>query len=119
MKEISIEVLTCPTLKDLENINALLPQIAKRPRILSMSELLRVVNQKDNCKVVVARASIGNEKPIVGMAVVTLLWIPTGSIAMVEDVVVTCSHNEYSGWAVQVQWKPAQGVVEPGQSRCS
>ena len=89
MDKIMIEVLTFPIKNDLLNINALIPQIAKKPRLLSMAELKKIVDQKENCKIVVACASLGNEKPIVGMAVVTLTWIPTGGpIAMVEDVVV-------------------------------
>lgn len=89
MEKIQIEILELPTEQDLEQINALIPQIARKPRLLSMEELWKIVDQKENCKVVVARDISREEKPIVGMAVVTLLWIPTGGpIAMVEDVVV-------------------------------
>jgi phosphinothricin acetyltransferase len=86
--QITVEILKRATLKDLENINSLVPQIAKKPHLLSMSDLRRVMSQTHNCKVVVARAHVGRDKPIVGMAVVTLMHIPTGPIAVVEDVVV-------------------------------
>lgn len=33
--------------------------------------------------------------------------------SMVADVVVTCNHDDYNGWTVQVQWKPSQGL-KPG-----
>lgn len=88
MEKIKIEILELPTEQDLEQINALIPQIAKKPRLLSMEELWKIVEQKENCKVVVARASLEAKMPIVGMAVVTLRWIPTGLIADVEDVVL-------------------------------
>lgn len=88
MEKIRIEILELPTEQDLEQINALIPQIAKKPRLLSMEELWKIVDQKQNCKVVVARAKVGQKYPIVGMAAVTLLRIPTGPVAMVEDVVV-------------------------------
>ena len=83
-----IEVLQEPTEADVAEINALLPQIAQTPHLLSLPELQKIVAQKDNCKVVVARINGFERNPIVGVAVVTLADILTGRIAMVEDVVV-------------------------------
>ena len=33
---------------------------------------------------------------------------------MVEDVVVTCSRNDFRGWSVEVTWKPSSGAKETG-----
>lgn len=85
---VKTEILQNPTEADLEQINALLPQIAQTPHLLSLTELQSIVAQKNNCKVVVARIERGDEHPIVGVALVTLVDILTGRIAMVEDVVV-------------------------------
>ena len=85
---VSIEILTDPTEKDFQDINALIPQIAKEPHLLSFAELNNVVAQKENCQVVVARVLKNGEKSIVGVAVVTLRHILTGLLADVEDVVV-------------------------------
>lgn len=85
---ITVEILSNPTEKDLQNINALIPQIAREPHLLSLAELNKVVMQKENCKLVVARAFQKGERPIVGMAVITLRPILTGLLADVEDVVV-------------------------------
>lgn len=82
-----IEILSRPNKNDLECINALLPQIAKRPHFMKMAELARIVNQ-ESCRLAVARKKIGDRHLIVGMAVLTLVYIPTGLIAVVEDVVV-------------------------------
>lgn len=85
---IDLEILSEPTSKDLEEIDSLIPQIAKEPHLLSLKELQKIINQKETCKVVVARASVRGKKSIVGVAVVTLRNVLTGLLADVEDVVV-------------------------------
>lgn len=76
-----------PNNQDREDINALLPQIAARPHFLTRGELARIVGQK-SCRLVVARSNIGARSSIIGMATLTLVYIPTGLVAVVEDVVV-------------------------------
>lgn len=83
-----VGILTKPTARDLIDINALISQIAERPHLLTMRELKRIVDQKKNCRLVVMRDHIGKRIGIVGMATVTLTHIPTGLVALVEDVVV-------------------------------
>jgi len=84
---LKIEILSRPTKQDLEDINALLPQIAKQPHFLTLKELSMIIGQK-SCRLVVARRKVNTKFMIVGMATVTLIYIPTGLIAVVEDVVV-------------------------------
>lgn len=85
--KIKIEILTRPTGKDLADINILLTQIAAQPHFLSVRELKRITSQK-SCRLVVVRTRVGQRFTIVGMASLTLVYIPTGLIAVVEDVVV-------------------------------
>lgn len=88
MAKSKIEILLGPTAKDLHDINLLIPQTAQRPHLLSMRELKILIAQGRHCKLVVARREIGGEMRIVGMAAVTFAYIPTGSVAVIEDVIV-------------------------------
>lgn len=92
---ITIEILKRPTAKDVRDINILLPQIAQKPHFLSLGELKRITKQGDHCNVVIARAKVGKERPIVGMATVTLTDVPTGRVAMVEDVIIDEAFRGY------------------------
>ncbi len=82
---IKIEILKKPTAADLKDINALLPQIAQKPHLLSMRELKLVTNQ-DSCRLIVARDM--KESRIAGMSALTSVYVPTGLITTIEDVVV-------------------------------
>ena len=84
---IKIEILQNPAPQDLNEINNLLPQIAQKPHLLSMKELRQVVNH-DSCNVIIARTLIGKRMTIVGMSALTLVYIPTGLITTIEDVIV-------------------------------
>ena len=88
MKPSRVDILDTPSPRDLADINALLPQTAARPHLLSMKELQRIIRQGAHCRLVVARHRRGKSMPIVGMASVTLSRIPTGLMAIIEDVVV-------------------------------
>ena len=68
----SIEILRRPTKNDLEDINALLPQLAQRPHFMNMRELKKMLGQK-SCRLAVARRAIGGRSAIVGMATITLV----------------------------------------------
>lgn len=86
---ITIEILANPTKDDLRDINMLIPQIAQKPHLLTMQELKRILAQgRDHCNFVVIRAKVGKKTHIVGTATVTLTYVPTGRVAMVEDVIV-------------------------------
>ena len=87
MNMTKIEILSRPTKNDLEDVNALLPQLAKRPHFMNIGEFKRIAGQKA-CRLAVARREIGTRSMIVGMATLTLVYIPTGLIAVIEDVVV-------------------------------
>lgn len=82
-----IEVLIRPNKNDLQDLNALLPQIARRPHFLTLKELARITRQK-SCRLVVARSKVSGRFRVVGTATVTLVYIPTGLVAIIEDVVV-------------------------------
>jgi len=84
---IKIEVLKKPSRQDLKDINRLIPQIADRPHLLTMRELKQVVLQ-DSCRLIVARMKQEEKNRIVGMSAVSLVYVPTGLITMIEDVVV-------------------------------
>lgn len=84
---ISIKVLKKARRSDLKDINILIAQIADKPHLLSFEELKKVLSEK-NCRVVVARRLSPKQSIIIGMATVTLNYIPTGLVAIVEDVVV-------------------------------
>lgn len=84
---ITIEILKKLTPQDLKDINRLIPQIADRPHLLTMRELKRVISQ-DSCRLIVARMKKEGRNRIVGMSAVTLVYVPTGLITMIEDVVV-------------------------------
>ena len=84
---VKIEILSRPNKNDLEAINILLPQLAQRPHFMNMGELKRILKQK-SCRVVIARQKIGKRSVIIGIAVVTLVYIPTGLVAVIEDVIV-------------------------------
>src|SRR3989344_9401321 len=88
MKKYKIEILTNPTKTDLKDINMLMPQTARKPHFLSFVELKRMVSQGWHCRLSVARYKVGDKMPIVGMAAVTFVLIPTGSVAVIEDVIV-------------------------------
>ncbi|MDO8467199.1 MAG: GNAT family N-acetyltransferase [bacterium] len=92
---ISFEILRKYSDRDRADINRLLPQIAEKPHLLSKKEFQKVLNEKDNCNLVVARDSI--KKRIAGMAAVTFARVPTGLLAMVEDVVVD---SDYRGMGI-------------------
>lgn len=92
---IKIEFLTKPTTRDLKDINRLVPQIAEKPHLLSMKELKQVTDQKESCRIIVARDSKTGE--IAGMCALTLVRVMTGLLAMVEDVVVD---NNYRGMGI-------------------
>lgn len=87
---IKIEILKKPTNEDLRDINSLIPQIAQKPHLLSIKELRQVTGQ-ESCRLIIARDT--RESRIVGMSVVTLIYIPTGLIAAIEDVVVDDKHR--------------------------
>lgn len=83
----TIAILTRLTKNDLEDINALLPQIAERPHFMTSAECAKVVGQK-HCRFAVARENAGGRSVIVGIAFLAFTHLPTGLIAEVEDVVV-------------------------------
>ena len=91
---IKVEILKKPTGEDLRGINLLIPQIAQKPHLLSMKELRRVTDQ-ESCRLIIARDT--KESRIVGMSAVTLIYIPTGLIAAIEDVVVD---EKYRGMGI-------------------
>lgn len=88
MVKSKIEILLKPAEKDLRDINLLIPQTAQKPHLLSMLELKQLISQERHCRLVVARRKIGIEMRIVGMAAVTFAYVPTGSVAVIEDVIV-------------------------------
>lgn len=87
---VKIEVFKKARLSDLDDINILVAQIAAKPHLLSFQEFTRVVKQR-HCRLVVARSRAAKKSAIIGMATVTLNYIPTGLVAVVEDVVVDAS----------------------------
>jgi ribosomal protein S18 acetylase RimI-like enzyme len=89
---IKIEILVKPTADDLRDINALLPQIAQRPHLLTLKELKKITAHK-GVRVIAARKKIGQDWVIVGMSALTLVPILTGLIAAIEDVVVDERHR--------------------------
>lgn len=91
---IKIEILKKPTGKDLRDINSLIPQIAQKPHLLSIKELKQVTDQ-EGCRLIIARDT--KESKIAGMSAVTLVYIPTGLIATIEDVVVD---EKYRGMGI-------------------
>lgn len=91
---IKIEILRRPTNKDLRDINLLLPQIAQKPHLLSIKEL-KLVTGQESCRLIVARDT--KESRLVGMSAVTLVYIPTGLITTIEDVVVD---EKYRGMGI-------------------
>ena len=91
---IKIEILTKPTIRDLKDINNLLPQIAQKPHLLNIGELRKVTGQK-GCRLIIARD--GRAGRIVGASALTLVYIPTGLITTVEDVIVD---EKYRGFGI-------------------
>jgi GNAT superfamily N-acetyltransferase len=82
-----IERLRNATKKDTNDINALLPAQADRPRFLKLNELKRILNQ--SCiETYVVRTKIGGNNAIVGMASVIFYYVPTGLIAFIEELTV-------------------------------
>lgn len=83
----TITILTRPTNRDRDDVNVLLPQIAKRPHFMTRAEFAKIVRQK-NCRFAAARVRAGGRSAIVGVAFLAFTHIPTGLIAEIEDVVV-------------------------------
>ncbi|MDP1718817.1 MAG: GNAT family N-acetyltransferase [bacterium] len=92
---ISFEILKKYSSRDLADINRLIPQIAEKPHLLSPRELQCVLNEGAHCNLVIARDQ--ERKRIAGMAAVTFARVPTGLLAMVEDVVVD---SDYRGMGI-------------------
>ncbi len=85
-----IEVLKKFTVRALSDINQLLPQLALSnvpPKLLTPAGLKHLLKQKNTCLVVVID-SVKKPPQIIGMATVYLVYVPTGLIAVIEDVVV-------------------------------
>ena len=80
---IRIEELQRVTQKSLKEINALLPQLSKTPKLLSLKLLEIITKDKNTCLVVAKDGS-----RIVGMATLVLMTTPHGKRAKIEDVVV-------------------------------
>lgn len=80
---IKIQELRRASAKSLAEINALLPQLSKTPKPLSLKLLDSIVRDK-NIRLVVAKEGT----QIVGMATLILMIAPNGKRAKVEDVVV-------------------------------
>ena len=80
---IRIEELQRVTQKSLKEINALLPQLSKTPKLLSL-KLLGTITKDKNTYLVVAKEGT----QIVGMGTLVAMITPHGKRAKIEDVVV-------------------------------
>ena len=85
---IRIEELQRVTQKSLKEINALLPQLSKTPKLLSLKLLEIITKDKNTCLVVAKDGS-----RIVGMGSLVVFLTPHSRRARIEDVVVDKSYR--------------------------
>lgn len=90
-----IKVLKKFSVNILHDINQLLPQLALSnvpPKLLTSAGFKHLLKQKNTYLVVVIGCGQKFSK-IIGMATVYLVYIPTGIIAVIEDVVIDAAYR--------------------------
>lgn len=74
--------------KKLNDINKLLLQLSKNAKLLNIAGLKEILKRTDSENLYFLTVLIKKTGQIIGMACLTLIRIPTGLIARIEDVVV-------------------------------
>ncbi|MDP3764333.1 MAG: GNAT family N-acetyltransferase [bacterium] len=90
-----IQILRKFSTKVLQDINQLLPQLALSsvpPKLLTPARLKRLLKQNNVYLVTVVDSSQKLSR-IIAMATVYLVYIPTGAISVIEDVVVDMAYR--------------------------
>lgn len=90
-----IRVLRKFSTKILQDINQLMPQLALSsvlPKLLTPAGFRRLLGQKNVYLVLVIDCG-PNPSKVIGMASVYLVYIPTGIIAVIEDVVIDAAYR--------------------------
>lgn len=92
---VKIKVLKKFSARILRDINQLLPQLALSsvpPKLLTPAGFKHLLKQKNTYLVAVTDCGQKFSK-IIGMATVYLVYIPTGIIAVIEDVVIDAAYR--------------------------
>ncbi len=94
-----VTILKKVTSQDFREINRLISGLSLgkiRPRPLTMSQFTQLLSQK-NVFVLIVRVGTGKEKKIIGFLTVYLVRIPSGVVAVSEDLLVD---EQYRKWGV-------------------